>query len=263
LAFSAAANGPAGSGQRAAAAAALSAALRRDAACLFDAVGRVAAMQAAARSARGAAPGGSATPPAGAGPYVDACKPGFQLYALLTLAVHALKDGPGPDRDAFVKSFARSRAAVAATLEALLHDCPGMVAPGNARSTAARVLSLVCAGLTSTRHLRGAFASVVPAVVQRLGRGAPGSTLNERLFLVQVLQVRYGRARRAGGKTRGGARMRAAAADPPLDAGRAARFCWLFCAHADRSPRTLGSRQHGRSHRSPFAPLPGAANLGL
>jgi hypothetical protein len=49
---------------------------------------------------------------------------------------------------------------------------------------------LVCRDVTRVRHLRGALPRVVAAVVQRLGRGAPGSTPEERSFLVRVLLVR-------------------------------------------------------------------------
>jgi hypothetical protein len=48
----------------------------------------------------------------------------------------------------------------------------------------------VCGDLTGVRHLRGAFARIVPALVQRLQRGAPGSTLEERSCVVMVLEVR-------------------------------------------------------------------------
>jgi hypothetical protein len=124
------------SGQRAAAAA-LFAAAQRDPACLFDAMGRVAAMQAAARSAGGAAFAGAAPPPASSTPpgaaaaaaaAADAADatPGLQLFALLRLADHLLVRGCGPgDGSALAKAFARSAAAVDATIEVLLHGCPG------------------------------------------------------------------------------------------------------------------------------------------
>jgi hypothetical protein len=192
--------GPACPDQRAAAAALL-AAQRRDAACLFDAMGRVGAMQAAARSAGGAAPAGATPPqPAGAGVAAPATAPGSQLFVLLGLAHGLLLECGGPGDGALFKAFARSGAAVAATLEVLLHGCPGFDGEGLAREQAASVLHLVCDDPTGVRHLRGAFERVVSAAVQRLGRGAPGSTLDERVPLAGVLEVRWGRNRQAEGR---------------------------------------------------------------
>jgi hypothetical protein len=192
-------------GQRAAAAA-LSSALRRDAACLFDAMGRVAALQAAARAAAS-----SPLPAAGAGLNAAAAgTPGLQLFVLVSLAGHLLADELGPDDGSRAKAFARSGGAVAAALEVLLHGCPGCVDGAHARHEAARALSLVCRDPTGARHLRGAFPRVVPALLQRLERGAPGSTYLERSCVVESLLVRWGCARRAGGQRAWDAGLRAA-----------------------------------------------------
>jgi hypothetical protein len=200
-------------GQRTAVRDALSVALRRDAACLFDAMGRTAAMQAAARarSAGGAAPARSTAAPASAGLSAatdaaagGAATPGRQLFVLLTLAVHLLSDRSCEPDDGAGKAFARSGAAVSATLEALLHGCPGFEG-GDARKPAACALALVCRDLTGVRHLRGALPRVVPALVQRLQRGAPGWTVEERSCLVHVLKVGGGGTCQAGGGAERGA----------------------------------------------------------
>jgi hypothetical protein len=219
----------------AAADAALTAALRRDAACLFDAMGRVAAAQAAARSGGGAAPGGGGAAPGGSAPprggagldaaAAAAATPGLQLYALVHLACLLVR-GCGPCDGAVVKAFARSGAAVDAALEVLLHGTLGFLDGGRERHGAANALALVGADLTGARHLRGAFPRVVPALVQRLERGAPGSTFEERSFVVHALQVRWGRTRQAGGRGSWDAGPRAATRWAPLlDSGRATRFC--------------------------------------
>jgi hypothetical protein len=133
---------------------------------------------------------------AAAGAAATAFTPGLLLCVLLRLAVHLVSEGCGSDDHTRVKAFARSGAAVEATLEALLHGCPDC--RGNARLEAARVLWYVCHDVERVRHLRGAFARVVPALVQRLERGAPGSTLEERSCLVRVLAVRWAACRGLG-----------------------------------------------------------------
>jgi hypothetical protein len=120
------------------------------------------------------------------------------MYALLRLAQKHLLGAFGPGDDAVVKAFARSGGAVAATLEVLLHGCPGFGAL--ARYQAADTLRVVCGDVTALRHMRGAFARVAPALVRRLERGAPDSTRPERGCLVQALQVRWGRTGQAQGK---------------------------------------------------------------
>jgi hypothetical protein len=164
---------------------ALGAALRRDAESLFDALGRAGAYQAAARSAAG---GGAAAPSSSD----EQVAPGLQLFVLLRLADKHLKDGHGLEDGSLLKAFARARSdAVAAALEALLHGCAGFDNDGLARQTAALALALLTStDLPGMRHLRGAFSRLVPALVERLGRGAPGSTPNERLCLARVLQAR-------------------------------------------------------------------------
>jgi hypothetical protein len=224
-------------------AAALSAAVLRDAACLFDAMGRAAAMQAAARSAGGAASAGSAAaPPAGAGLSTAAAAgtPGLQLFALLCLACHPLSEVRGPDEHTYAcKAFARSAAAVDATLEVLLHGC----APFGAlpHQQAADALSLVCNDLTGVRHLRGAFSRVVPAVLERLERGAPRSTLEERMRLVLALRVRRGRARLVQGGRKGRLRRRLRAAPGSRYSARAAPS-----AFERRFRRRSGAMLHAR-----------------
>jgi hypothetical protein len=179
---------------------AVAAAVRRDTAGLFDATGRAAAMQAAGRAAGDAAPGGSSRPPAGAVPAAAAAAdaaaaaaaPGMQLVAMFSLVDHLVSEAYGPGDDALAKAFARSGGAVAAALELLLHGCPGYDPAGHARIMAARALMSVCRDLAGVRHLRGAFPRVVPALLQRLERGAPGSTRDERLCVTHALMVRWG-----------------------------------------------------------------------
>jgi hypothetical protein len=240
---------PARPGQRAAAAA-LSVALRRDAACLFDAMGRVAAAQAAGRSAGGPAPAGSPPPPAGAGPAAAgvaaaAATPGWQLSVLLRLALHLLWDEPGADGGAYVTAFARSDGALAATLEVLLHGTPGHKDGHTMRPHAASVLRLVCVD-TGLRHLRGACPRVVPALLQRLERGAPGSTYEERARLVGVLEVRWGHTRRVEGRR---------ACAPWLGCtarlGPSVRFVVVLNTRPDRFPSPTHAFQ-----TAPAAPIP-------
>jgi hypothetical protein len=184
-------------------------------------VGRAAAMQAAARTAGGAAPAGSPPPPpAGAGLTTAAVAfavataldtPGLQLFMLLRLVGKRLVDGCGLDDGAAAKAFARSGDAVAATLEALRHGCPGFsLGEERGRLEAATVLMLACIDVKGMRQMRVALPRIVPALVQRLERGAPGSTLEERLCVVKALQVRRGRTRQAGRRGHRGAGLRAA-----------------------------------------------------
>jgi hypothetical protein len=236
---------PARSGQHAnsdggrAAAAALSAALRSDPARLFGAMGRAAAMQAAGRSGGGAAPAGWPPPPAGAGLLAPAAAaavaalytPGPQLFALLRLVVFHLSDGRGPDDGAAVKAFARSGAAVDATLEALVHGCTGFDAGGEARQHAAGALFTACFDSRGVRHLHGAFPRVAAAIVRRLERGAPGWTIAERLQLAKTLIVRWGLTRQTGGEGR-----LAPAWGLLLDAARVARLCRRPRAPAAHTP---------------------------
>jgi hypothetical protein len=171
-------------GPAAAISAALSAALRRDTAVLLDGVARAAAAQAAARDA---GPTGSA----GAGPVAAASlatvAPGEQLSLMLHLAGTHLLGGSGVGAGAPAQEFARSGAAVAATLEALLHGCPGQF--GDMRFQAASVLERLCSDVQAVPHLRGSFPQIVPALIQRLEPGVP---LAEQLCVLRALQVRRG-----------------------------------------------------------------------
>jgi hypothetical protein len=173
------------------AAAALSAALRRDPdGLLVDGMARAAAAQAAARGANVACPAGSAgAPPTAAS--LAAVAPGEQLYLMLHLARAHLLSGSGLGAGAPALAFARSSDAVAATLEALLHGCPGYL--GDARAEAASALECLCNDAQAVPHLRSSFPRIVTALIQRLEPGAPGATRAEQSHVLRALQVRQGR----------------------------------------------------------------------
>jgi hypothetical protein len=186
-----AADGPPGAGPASPRAAALlSAALRRDPACLLHGMARAAARQAAARGAGVAGPAGSSgAPPAAAS--LAAVAPGEQLYLMLHLARAHLLGGSGLGAGAPALSFARSGDAVAAALEALLHGCPRFLE--DARAEAASAIQRLCCDPQTVPHLRGSFPRIVPALVRRLEPGAPFATPAEQLNVLLALSVRQGR----------------------------------------------------------------------
>jgi hypothetical protein len=169
-------------------AAALSATLQRDPAGLFDAMGRAAKAQAAARGAGVAGQAGSAGAPL-APTSLAAVTPGLQLFLMLHLARAHLLSGSGPGAGAPALAFARSGDAVAAALEAPLHGCPDC-GLGDARTEAASVLMLLCSDAQAVPHLRGSFPRIVPVLIRRLEPGAPSTTPAEQSHVLRTLQVR-------------------------------------------------------------------------